>query len=753
MFTAALSIILMSLISIIWPGAANAHRTHTPPYMNAKLPVERRVRDLLARMTLEEKARQLDMYAGQGLVDTHSNNTHAGANAQLNAESAEKLLGNLGAGSIHDLYPDANLYNQIQRWVIAHNRLGIPAIFIEEGLHGFSNSFQAGTVFPQSVNLATTWDTKIARETGAAIGSEARSSGVDMLLCPVLDVARDPRWGRVEEDFGEDPYLSGSMGAAYVEGMQGTSLDTDHNVIAEPKHFAGHGASEGGLNTAPVHAGEREMRTILLRSFQPAIQQEHAMGVMAAYHEVDGIPCTDNPWLLTTVLRKEWGFKGFVLSDLGAISMLYTTHHVAATPQAAVREALTAGVDMQFYDFDHATFQDAIIHGVLEGKLPIAVVNRAVSDVLRVKFMLGLFDHPYADTSLAAHVMRSASHEMTALQSARESMCLLKNQNDLLPLSKNLKRVAVIGPNAVTVQLGDYAEPGKHDRMINLVEGVKALVSPQTEVVSDDGSDINSAVNIAKGANAAILCLGEHQGISGEGFDRSNLNLPGNQEQLLEAVASTGVPVILVLENGRPLTIPWAAKHIPAILEAWYPGERGGQVVAETLFGDNNPAGRLSISFPRAVGELPDYYNHAPSKDRNYIDANSSPLFPFGYGLSYTSFQYNHLHVTVSPPGKPIEAQVFVDVTNTGKRIGDEVAQLYLHHNTASVETPDRALEGFIRISLQPGETRRVEFTLKPYELEVWNSERRWAVESGEYTVYVGGSSTANLSAQFHLPG
>lgn len=722
-------------------------RAAAPVYRQRTAPMEARVRDLVGRMTLPEKARQLDMYAGREIVD-RANGTHAAPGAGLNPNLGT-TLGGLGVGSVHDLYPDAALANTIQHWVIGHSRLGIPALFIEEGLTGFSNSYRGGTVFPQSINLAATWNPEGARQTGSVIGSEARSSGVDMLLGPVLDIAREPRWGRVEEDFGEDPFLTGTLGAAYIHGMQGTSLNTDHTAIAEPKHFAAHGSPEGGLNTAPVHAGERELRTIMLRSFEPALRRGGALGVMAAYHEIDGVPCTDNPWLLTTVLRGEWGFQGFVLSDLGAIRMLYDTHHVAASPEAAVRQALTAGVDMQFYDFGHDTFQNAIISGARQGKLSKAVLDQAVSRVLRVKFLLGLFDRPDTDPGLAARVMRSPDHLAVSLQTARQSMCLLKNDGHLLPLPKTLKRIAVIGPNAAVARLGDYAQPGPGTALISPLDGIKAAVSPGTEIVYDEGTNTEAAVAKAQGVDVAILVLGERQGISGEGFDRSSLDLPGNQEALLEAVAARGVPVVLVLENGRPLTIPWAASHVPAILEAWYPGEQGGQAIAETLFGDNNPAGRLPISFPRSVGALPDFYNHAPSKNHAYIDADPAPLFPFGHGLSFTTFRYDHLTAMPSGSGASAAVQVSVDVTNTGTRAGDEVVQLYLHHNTASVSTADKALAGFARISLLPGQTRTVTFRLTPFELGVWNAQKHWVVEDGDDTVTVGGSSAGGLTAGF----
>lgn len=458
-----------------------------PAYRNPDLPVDERVHDLLGRVTLEEKVRQLDMYSGAtDLLKSNQriDHTHAKAGAVFNPERAEKLLGTLGVGSIHDIYPSAQRYNAIQTWVIKSNRLGIPALFIEEGLHGYMGYSE--TLFPQSVNLATTWNPELARETGAAIAAEARASGVDMILAPVLDVARDPRWGRVEEDFGEDPFLSGQMGLNYVEGMQGDSLATDHTCIAEPKHFAAHGSPESGLNTSPVHAGEREVRTVMLKTFEPAIREGHAMAVMAAYNDIDGLPCTANRWLLNTVLRDEWGFKGFVLSDLGAIRRLYNDHHVAATPADAVQLAINSGVDMQFYDFPHAVFQNALIDGVKSGKVSQATLDAAVSRVLRVKFMLGLFDHPFVDESLDQHARRSPEHLDPSLEVALQSMCLLKNENGLLPLKKDLKCIAVIGTNANIARLGDYADAVKETSEYEMLNQIKKLVSPQTQVLFSD---------------------------------------------------------------------------------------------------------------------------------------------------------------------------------------------------------------------------------------------------------------------------
>src|ERR1700761_7257897 len=718
----------------------------SPLYKQANKPIEARLTDLMQRMTVEEKARQLDMYsAARYIVDKHTDDTHTAIDAVFLPEKAQNLWGDLGVGSIHDLNPTPEQANTIQRWVIAHNRLGIPALFIEEGLHGFDT----GTVFPAPINLAATWNPQIAKQTGGAIAAEARATGVDMILGPVLDLAREPRWGRVEEDFGEDPYLTGQLGLAYVRGAEGDSLDTDHTVVSEPKHFAGHGSPEGGTNKSPVHIGERELRTVMLRSFEPAFREGHAMATMAAYHEIDGIPVTADPLLLKTILRQEWGFQGFVLSDLGAIERLYTVHHVAASPKDASCLAIHSGVDMQFYDFPHDVFQKALVDCVREGSLPQSDLDRAVRSVMRVKFALGLFDRPFVDSALNARVHRSQTHLALSLESARESMTLLKNDGHLLPLAKSIRRIAVIGPNANVARYGDY-ERESNGKRISLLDGIRAIV-PQATITFDPGKDIAAAVAAAKQADAVILGLGERQGISGEGFDRSSLDLPGNQEQLLEAVVATGKPVVLVLENGRPLTIGWAKQHVPAILEAWYPGEFGGQAIAETIFGDNNPAGRLTITFPQSVGQLPIFYNSDPSRTYKYVDDDGKPLFPFGFGLSYATFRYDHL--TVQPPGVgnggPVT--VSVDVKNTGDREGDEVAQLYFRENVTSVETPGRSLAGFSRIHLQPQETKTVTFSVPQDQFAVWNAEGKWAVEPGQFTVWAGGSSQASLTAPFRL--
>jgi beta-glucosidase len=715
-------------------------------YKQPTAPIEQRVEDLVSRMTLEEKVRQLDLYSGAtALVDVHTDGTHAAASAHFLPDKAQALWGDLGVGAIHDLNPTPEQANVIQAWVLAHNRLGIPALFIEEGLHGFDT----GTVFPIPIGLSATWNPGLVQSVGAAIAAEARATGVGMILAPVVDLAREPRWGRVEEDYGEDPYLTGQLGLAYVRGAQGKSLDSGQSVVSEPKHFAGHGSPEGGTNTSPVHIGERELRSVMLKSFEPAIRDGKAMGVMAAYHEIDGIPITADPFLLKNILRQEWGFRGFVLSDLGAIQRLYTVHHVAATPQEAVCLAIKSGVDMQFYDFEHEVFQKALKDCMREGSLSQADLDRAVGSILRVKFALGLFDHPMTDPGLKARAYRSQEHLDVSLEAARQSMTLLKNDGHLLPLSKSIKRIAVIGPNADVARYGDY-ENESNGVHISMLAGIRALV-PQTTVEFDTGKDIAAATAKAKAADVVILGLGEWQGISGEGFDRSDLSLPGNQEQLLEAVVDSGKPVILVLENGRPLTIGWAKEHVPAILEAWYPGEFGGRAIAETLFGDNNPAGRLTITFPRSVGELPDFYNFDPSRTHKYVDSDGSPLFPFGFGLSYTSFRYDHLVVHTPAPGSDGEIVVTVDVTNEGDRRGEEVVQLYLRQDVGSIETPERSLKGFSRTALNSHETKNVIFRIPQDQLAVWNTQNKWAVEAGTYTLWVGGSSQASLTTKFDL--
>lgn len=765
----------MLVASLLLVASASAQKT-LPLYRDAGEPTEKRVADLLGRMTLEEKVRQLDMYTGLGTLfdrdqfdppphfgpkggDIHEPNpegiftgnpTHAKPDAKLNAALAEKVLGDLGVGCLHDIYPRPRLYNEIQKWVIGSNRLGIPALIFEEGLHGYMQFDQ--TVFPQSINLSSTWNRELARKTGAAIAAEARAGGVHMILGPVLDLSRDARWGRTEETFGEDPYLAGQLGLEFVKGMQGKSLADDNAVIAEPKHFAGHGSPESGLNTSPVHVGEREMRSLMLKSFEPAVREGKAMGVMAAYHDIDGLPVAANPWLLNQVLRDEWGFQGIVVADASAIRRLEKVHQVAPTMQDAVCLALNSGVDVQFLDYPNEGYQASIISGVKAGEVSEATLNAAVSRVLRAKFALGLFDNPYVEESLDEKVRRCPEHLNLSLEVARQSLCLLKNDGALLPLDPSSpKTIAVIGPNANTSRNGDYAEYAVESPDGGILEAVKKFVPASTKVLFDPGKEVAPAADIAKQADIVILGLGEKQGISGENFDRMTLDLPGNQQELLEAVVAAGKPVVLVLLNGRPLSLTWAAEHVPAILEAWYPAEFGGRAIAETIFGKNNPSGKLTLSFPKHVGQVPVNYNHFPTKNKNYVEGDMNPLFVFGHGLSYTAFRYTGLKAASPAPGNGQDVELTFALENTGTRAGTEVAQVYVRKRFSGVVTPVKALKAFERVTLEPGQKKTVKLLIKRDELALWNAKGQWEIEPGEYVVTVGGSSAATMTGTFKI--
>ncbi|MDB5089336.1 MAG: beta-glucosidase [Mucilaginibacter sp.] len=713
------------------------------PYQNAALPVEKRVADLLSRMTTTEKIRQLDMYWGHEVANMQ------GHEAASYADSARISIGTEGIGSVHDLYPlTADVTNQVQRYAVEHTRLGIPVLFIEEGLHGYEGL--GSTTFPVPIALAGAWDTTLVHKAGHIIATEMRAHGVAMVLGPVLCLPRDPRWGRVEETYGEDPYLAAANGVAMVKGLQGSNLSNPDAVLAEPKHFAVHGIPEAGSNTAPVNMGEREARSSFLYVFEKAVKEGGALGMMAAYSELDGIPCVDNKWLLKDVLRKEWGFKGFVLSDLGAIKMSLTSHHIAASPADALAQTLTAGLDMQFYDFPHAEFSDAIIKALKSKQLAVSELNRAVSDVLRIKFMLGLFDHPYIDQSLLKKVYHTDASRQVALKVAQEGISLLKNDHSLLPLSANVHSVAVIGPLAASTYMGGYAN--KNGKGVAIVDALRQKAGNDMKIEYEAGYsadtsaekqnlDLQKAVNLVNQSDVAIVVLGEDIGEVGEGKDRSNLELNQKQTRLIEAIQKTGKPVAVVLFNGRPLCINWIAKKIPAIVESWFLGETGGLAIADVLLGKINPSGKLPMTFPRSVGQLPYYYNHKPTSRHVYVDQDTSALFPFGHGLSYTSFEYSNL--TITPAHLPLNgsANISVTVKNTGKVEGTEVVQLYIRDVIASVTTPVKSLKGFSRISLKPGESGKVQFRLNNKELMIWNRQMKQVVEPGEFRVMVGSSS------------
>jgi beta-glucosidase len=737
------------------------------PYKDSTLPVERRVEDLLGRMSISEKIRQLDMYWGKQVARMSGakggQHTDEGHEAEdWDEAKTTAALGTEGAGSIHDFYPlSGATANKIQRYAMEKTRLGIPVLFIEEGLHGYSGL--GSTSFPIPLQLSGAWDTALVYEVGRAIATETRAHGVDMLLAPVLCLPRDPRWGRVEETYGEDTYLDARNGVAMVKGLQGKGVSHPDAVISEPKHFAVHGIPEAGSNTSPVNIGEREARSAFLYVFEKAVREGGALGMMAAYSELDGIPCVDNKWLLTDVLRGEWGFKGFVLSDLGAIKMSYENHHTAASPADALAQTLKAGLDMQFYDWPHAEFMQAIDTALAQGLLTTAQLDRAVGDVLRVKFMLGLFDHPYTDTSLVGRVFHTPEHQALALKAAQESICLLKNEGHILPLSKAVHSVALIGPLATSTYLGGYSNT--EGRAISVLDGLRqragaaltirykpgyADAQPGKKHGADDhgdrpnaGSDslLESALDAVHHADVAIVCLGEEPAIVGEGKDRAHLELSDRQMKLVKAIVATGKPVVVLLNNGRPLCIDWVAEHVPTIVETWFSGEKSGLAIADVLLGRVNPSGRLPMTFPRAEGQIPFYYNHKPTSLHRYVDERDTPLFSFGHGLSYTNFQYSGLKISpraISPDGT---ADVQVTITNTGSAAGAEIAQLYVTDLISSVTTPGIALKGFSRVMLEPGENRTVHFRLGPDELALWNREMKRVVEPGEFKIMAGASS------------
>jgi beta-glucosidase len=723
------------------------------PYQDSGLPIEKRIADLIKRMTVEEKIQQLDMYKGVEVTDMDNHDA-----SNFSETKIEKTLGKLSIGSVHDLYPlDAETANKIQQYAIEKTRLGIPILFIEEGLHGFEGV--GSTCFPIPLSLASTWDTAMVYQIGRVIATEARSRGVHMILGPVLCLARDPRWGRVEETYGEDNYLAARNGVAMVRGLQGKSLKDQNTVISEPKHFAVHGIPEGGSNTSPVNVGEREARSSYLYVFEKAIREGGAMAMMAAYSELDGIPCVDNKWLLTDVLRKEWGFKGFVLSDLGAIKMTVENHKVAADASDALSQTFKAGLNMQFYDFTHSEFKIAIMQALKNNMLSENELDKTVSDVLRVKFMLGLFDNPYTDVSLKSKVYRTQENQNLALKAGQESICLLKNNNSLLPLNILNQSVAVIGPMAKSTFTGGYSPEGEIG--VSVLEGLKQRAGNTLQINFEDGysSDnsqavqsglLKKAVDLVNKSDVAILVLGEDVKFVGEGKDRANLDLDDQQMSTVKAIYETGKPVVVVLANGRPLSINWIAKNIPAIIESWRAGEKGGLAIADVILGKVNPSGKLPITFPRSVGQLPFYYDHKPTSRHQYVDEANSPLYPFGHGLSYTTFEYSDLQVTPSKIPVNGTAEINVKIKNTGAVEGTEVVQLYIRDVLSSVTTPVMSLKGFSRVTLKPGESKTVNVKVGPEQLSLWNREMKRVVEPGEFKIMVG-SSSADIRQQGSL--
>ncbi len=753
-----------------------------PPYRDPALSVESRVADLLARMTLEEKVAQtLGLWKDkQRITDDHGS-----FSAEKAAHEIPEGIGEIARPSELRDAPlrvrpgpreNAVFVNAVQKWLLEKTRLGIPALTHEEALHGLTAP--RGTHFPIPIALASSWDPALLERVMSVAALEARARGTHHVLSPVLDLARDPRWGRTEETYGEDPYLVTRLGVAAIRGYQGTSptLAKD-KVFATAKHFAAHGPNEGGINTAPGSFSERVMREQYLVPFEAAVTEAGVMTVMPSYNEIDGLPSHKNRWLLEGLLRREWGFRGLVVSDYFAIEQMQTRHGVASDLADAARQALEVGVDLELPDPKaYAT----LVAQVRDGRVSEAALDRCVARVLRAKFLAGLFEDPYADPERADRVSNAPEHQALALEAARRSLVLLKNDGGLLPLDrKKLKTIAVVGPNAKGVRLGGYSsDPG---RGIDILQGIREKAGPGVRVLHAEGvritehepdwtgdkvvfgdpeknrRRITEAVAVARQADVAVVVVGTNESTSREAWadehlgDVADLQLSSQQDELVEAVRKTGKPVVVVLINGRPLAIPRIAETIPAILEGFYLGQEGGTALAEALFGDLNPGGKLPISFPRHVGQLPVYYGRKPTSFRNYLDMPREPLFSFGHGLSYTTFKMDNLSVTPAKIGPGGRATVKVDVTNTGARKGDEVVQLYLHDRVSSVTRPAKELCGFERVSLLPGEKKTVTFSLGPEALRLYDPEMQRVVEPGLFDVMVGGSLKSLQTASLEV--
>ena len=756
-------------------------------YKKPSLSPERRVRDLLARMTVEEKAAQM-MCVWQEksakLVDARGNFDFAKAKAAFKNGHG---LGQVGRPSDAGSKPTdagigknpratAELTNAIQKFFIEHSRLGIPVIFHEECLHG--HAAIGATSFPQPIALGGTFDPGLVESLYAMAAAETRVRGAHQALTPVVDVARDPRWGRVEETFGEDPFLVSQLGQAAVRGFQGdATFRGKPKLIATLKHFAAHGQPESGQNCAPVNVSERLLRETFLQPFQDCIKKAGAISVMASYNEIDGVPSHASEWLLRKVLRQEWGFKGFVVSDYYAIWELHHRpdthgHFVAADKKQAAALAVKAGVNIELPDPDCYLH---LVELVRKKVLRESQLDELIKPMLLWKFKLGLFDAPYVDPAEAERLVGCAEHARLAHRAAREAITLLKNEQDLLPLNpQKLKTIAVIGPNAHRGLLGGYSGVPPHQ--VTVLDGIRARAAQGVNVLHaegckitvggswnqdavtpsdpvEDAQQIAEAVQVAQSADVIILAIGGNEQTEREAWarshmgDRTSLDLFGRQEDLVKAMVATGKPVVALIFNGRPISVNYVAQNVPAILECWYLGQETGHAVAEVLFGDHNPGGKLPISIPRSVGQLPIFYNHKPSARRGYLLDEVSPLYPFGYGLSYTRFAFKNLRLARKKIPQHGRTQALVEVTNTGKRAGTEVIQLYIRDTVSSVTRPVKELKAFQKITLAPGETRTVALDITPDSLAFWDVNMKYVVEPGEFEIMAGNSSRdADLS-------
>lgn len=849
------------------------------PYQDKDLAIEQRIEDLLARMTVFEKVLQTDQYYSYDFTvrDEH------GVAIQVDMQLLDEYMKGNSVGSVQLRGMNSAQANQVQRYAVENTRLGIPFLFSEEALHGLMAA--KSTSFPQQIGLAATFNPALGRAMGRGIATEARACGIHETYSPVMDLMRDPRFGRCEETYGEDVHLSSEFAREVVLGLQGEGLAHSDAVAAEPKHYVGYGNPVGGLNCAPSTMGRHDVFAECLPVFEAAFKEGGATNAMCSYNAIDSLPVSMDRELLTDVLRGQFGMPGFVRSDMTAVSRLYDWHFITPSRREAIRLGLEAGVDLQLYDFPHEEWQQGIAAMVEDGSMKMETLDEACRRVLRVKFMLGLFENPYIDESLENKVMRCDKHRQTALEIARQSICLLKNREGLLPLSKEVSTIAVLGPAADKPAYGDYTETRGRKGAVTVLKGIRSLL-PNTEVLYEQGcnflgdaitpfhagmlegedglpgltaryyngdrpegtpvvtrqdlvinfnwiyakphpdleancfsvawtgyvkmpetlegciglgsqdsmrlyvdgnllidgwgsdknssqmvdfvfeagkkypvkieftndqrgarvmfgynagrEDFSAAVAAAKKAEVAIVCVGDNEETSGENFDRVSLDLPGRQLEFVKAVYQTGTPVVLVMQSGRPVSCNWEQEHLPAILQAWFPGEQGGYAIAQTLFGDNSPSGRLPVTYPRAVGQIPCHYSRKPGGGQRYVEMNWLPLYPFGYGLSYTDFKYTDfaLSATEIRPGEALE--VSLNVTNTGKTKGTAVPQVYLRDCFSSMVKPRKELAAFCKVELEPGETSRVSLKIGERQMRTLTVDYRWVVEPGDFLVMAG---------------
>lgn len=696
--------------------------------------IERKIEALLARMTLEEKLGQLQQLDGE-------------ANGNFRPEHRDLVRKGLLGSTLN--VRGVTRTNELQRVAMEESRLKIPLLFGFDVIHGYR------TIFPIPLGEAATWDPAAVERNAAIAAKEARASGVHWTFAPMVDIARDARWGRIAEGAGEDPFLASVTARARVLGFQGSNYSAADKVVACAKHWVAYGAAEGGRDYNTTDLSERTLREVYFPPFKAALNA--GVGTfMSAFNDLNGVPASGNPFTLTQVLRGEWKFDGIVVSDYESVKELIN-HGLAANEKEAAAAGLNAGVDMEMVSRLYNKHGADLLK---ERKLSLATIDEAVRRILRIKFRLGLFEKPYADLARERNSILTPEHLAAARESAARSLVLLKNEGNVLPLSKTLKAIAVVGPlaDSKTDVIGSWTGDGKAEDAVTLLAGIKSKVSPQTKVMYAKGSEINNdstegfdqAVRIAQEADAVIIAVGESAEMSGEAASRSTLDLPGRQLDLVKAVRATGKPVVVVLMNGRPLSINWIAENVPSILETWFAGTQAGNAIADVLFGDVNPGGKLPVTFPRSVGQVPLYYNHKntgrPPDANNkytskYLDLPWTPLFPFGYGLSYTQFKFSNLQLSAQRIRPDGSLKVTVELENVGQRGGDEVVQLYVRDVSASVTRPVKELKGFQRITLQPGEKKRVEFTLGPEQLGLYDRNMKFVVEPGEFRVMVGPNS------------